>query len=291
MQAQQFIPNAGFESWGATAGEPQQPQGWISGNLFASPLFNAGNPTFVSAAGAPDNYQGNYSLKIETKTLVQNPDTNTIPNTFGYCMTGTFSLASPYIRPGYAFTSRPMTFSYYTKYTPVNGDTAYCWVVLTKWNGSFRDTIAVGGDYLPSAVSSYTLRTVNLVYNTAQANAFPDSCLIWFSSSGENPQVGSKLFVDALAFTGYVGINDKNILNGVDVYPNPSSSFTYVDVNTDAAKEVVVFDMSGREVGRYNFDNKKAKIDSWAMAAGVYTYAILNNEKEVMNRGKFSVAK
>lgn len=144
--AQTFIPNPGFESWATTTGEDQQPQSWISYNVFTSPLIpgGSGNPTSVTQAGTPDNYQGNYSARIETVTLVTNPDPTNVPATAGALFTGSVALVSPYMFPGYSSQQRPATMSYYAKYTPVNGDSAYCLVAVTHWNGTSRDTIAWG---------------------------------------------------------------------------------------------------------------------------------------------------
>ncbi|MBI3510652.1 MAG: T9SS type A sorting domain-containing protein [Bacteroidetes bacterium] len=289
MNAQAYIPNAGFETWQQYLGEPQEPQGWISPNIFASPAYNPANPTVATAAGSPDNYQGTYSCKIVTKTLVQNPDTNNIPNTSGYVLTGQFSISAPNIRPGYATAQRPATFTYYAKYSPVNTDTAWAIVTLTHWNTStnMRDTIGWGLDYIPSAIAAYTMRTFSINYLQTTA---PDTCTIWFSSSSFNtPQVNSTFFVDALSFTGFVGINESATNNGVDVYPNPSDNITNFDVTDNSAVEVVVYDMTGRDVKKTSIVNKHAQLNSYTLPAGMYSYAIINKNGEELNRGKFSV--
>ena len=98
------------------------------------------------------------------------------------------------------------------------------------------------------------------------------------------------MYVDALGFSGYNSINETSQNNGVDVYPNPSSTITNFDVVSENANEVVIYDMTGREVNRLKIDNKKAQLNSYAMAEGVYTYSILTKENEVLSRGKFAVA-
>jgi hypothetical protein len=290
--AQAFIPEAGFENWSSPGfGAPVQPNGWISGNIFNNQLWtqNAGI-VFASQAGTPDNFQGTYSLKLQTKTLNYNPDTNTIPNTFGYCLTGSVLAQSPYIRPGYATQQRPVSLSYEAKYTPVGVDTAFCIVALTHWNGVSRDTVAAGLDFMSTTIPNYVARTITLVYNPLFVNTFPDSATIWFNSSSfVTPQVNSTLFVDALAFTGYVGVNEVSQNNGVAVYPNPSSTFTTFDVTAENAYEVVVYDMTGREVSASPIVNKKGIVDSFKMTSGIYTYSIISKDAEVLSRGKFTV--
>jgi hypothetical protein len=291
----QYIPNAGFETWSSSVGEDQQPTGWVSYNVFTASLIDPGNtnPTSVTQAPAPNNYQGTYSAKITTVTLVTNPAPTTIPSTGGFLMAGNVSFVSPYIHAGYDFTSRPTTFTYAAKYTPVGTDTAFAFVLLTKWNTSTmsRDTVAAGVDFLPVAVSAYQARTVNMVFDAALSAVFPDTAQILFSaSSGIAPQVGSALWVDALAFSGYNGINESSVDNGVDVYPNPSSNITNFDVISEEAYQVVVFDMTGREVNRLMITNKNAKLNSYLLPTGVYTYSVISAENEVLSRGKFAVA-
>ncbi len=293
VNAQAFIPNSGFESWGTTAGEDIQPTGWVSYNVFTFSLFetSGANPTSVTQAGTPDNYQGNYSAKITTVDLVSNPSTADIPNRAGVMYTGAVAFSSPYLFPGYASQQKPQTLTYFAKYSPVGGDSAYCAVVLTRWNGSSRDTLAYGIDGLTGTTTSYAQRTITLTYDPTFVNDFPDSISIGFSSSSfMSPQVGSALYVDALSFTGYVGVDEINNNNGVSVYPNPSAVSTQFDVTVDNAAQVVVFDMTGREVARENFNGKVARVNSAALANGSYTYTIISNEAEVVNRGQFAVA-
>lgn len=291
--AQAFIPNAGFESWGTTAGEDIQPTGWMSYNVFTFSLFDPSNqnPTSVTQAGTPDNYQGNYSARIETVTLVNNPSPSDIPGTAGALFTGAVVFSPPYMFPGYASQQRPASLSYYAKYTPAGADSAYCFVSITRWNGSSRDTIAVGWDGMTSAISSYQQRTVAMVYDPAHANTIPDTISILFSASSPiAPVAGSVLWVDAVAFSGYVGVDEIANNNGVSVYPNPSATITQFDVAVDNAAQVVVYDMTGREVSRENFNGKVARVNSAELANGSYRYSIISNEAEVLSRGQFAVA-
>jgi hypothetical protein len=287
------VPNGGMETWVSQFGEDQQPQSWISYNVFTVSLIDPGgqNPTSVSQATGVDAYQGTYAAKITTVDLVVNPDAATIPNRAGILLTGTVSIASPYIRPGYISTNRPVDMTYYAKYTPVGNDTASCLVVLTKWNSSTnsRDTVAWGYDMMPLAVSSYALRTVTMTY--LSMSLIPDSAVIMFSSSSSfTPSAGSALWVDALSFNGYVGMNEHAADAGVNVYPNPSSTITCFEVTDNSAAYVAVYDMAGREITRTDISNKKAILQTNMMESGVYSYAVLNSNGETLSRGRFCVA-
>ncbi len=291
--AQQYIPNAGFETWGTSVGEDIQPTGWISYNVFTSALIDPGNtnPTSVFQAGAPDNFQGTYSAKITTVDLVTNPSATTIPTRGSFLTVGSISFTAPYLYAGYQFTSRPTTFTYEAKYTPVGSDSAFTLVYLTKWNGTSRDTVAAGYDLFPTALSTYQARTINLIFDATLSGVLPDTAQVFFSSSSVyNSQIGSALYVDALGFSGYNGINESAQNNGVDVYPNPSTTITNFDVVSEEAYEVIVNDMTGREVSRLMISNKNAKLNSYLMAEGIYSYSIISNNNEVLSRGKFAIA-
>lgn len=291
--SQAIAPNAGFENWSSQIGEDQEPTGYISYNVFTAAIFDPGNtnPTSVTQAGSPNNYQGTYSAKITTIDLVTNPNSMTVPNRAGMLMTGYANFTAPYLHPGFGSQQRPQTFSYYTKYTPSGADTMWCFVQLSHWNGSSRDTIAEGIDWSATAIPSYAQRTVSLVYNPAQMNNFPDTITILFSASSTYaPQAGSVMYVDALTFSGYVGVNEQSENNMVDVYPNPTSTTTTFDVSSDNASNVIVYDMTGREVNRVSILNKKAVLDSYKMSSGIYSYSIINKDGEVLSRGKFTVS-
>jgi Secretion system C-terminal sorting domain len=289
----QTINNAGYENWGTQLGEDQQPTSWISYNIFTAPLIDPtnSNPTSVTQAGAPDNYQGTYSAKITTVTLITNPDVNNIPFTAGFLMVGAVSFSSPFMLAGYASTGRPAAFDYATKYQPTGIDTAFAVVTITKWNGTSRDTIAWGFDYITTAIPSYTVRSITLNHNPAMLNVTPDTTTIIFSASSFNsPQVGSTMYVDALSFSGYVGISENEINKGVSVYPNPSNTEAYFDFVSEEAAGIAIYDMTGREVSRSSVFNKRASVDASQMNSGMYTYAVLNTDGAVMSRGKFSVS-
>jgi hypothetical protein len=293
--AQQYIPNAGFETWSSSVGEDIQPTGWVSYNVFTAAIIDPGNtnPTSVTQAPTPNNYQGTYSAKITTIDLVTNPSSTTIPNRGGYMMAGNVSFVAPYLHAGYSLASRPNVFSYATKYTPMNVDSGFCMVLLTHWDATLhhRDTVGAGYDYLPVAIATYQVRTINLTYNATYNNVIPDTAQIFFSASSLiSPEAGSSIWVDALTFSGYNSINETALNNGVDVYPNPSSTVTNFDVVANNAYEIVVCDMTGREVKRLTITNKNAQLDSYTMSAGVYTYSVITKENEVIGRGKFSVA-
>jgi len=294
---QAAVPNNGFETWAQTFGGPEEPTNWVTSNTFANPLLTFPNPnpnpTSVFKAGSPDNYAGSFSMKIVTVDLSYNPDPATVPDTLGVAMLGSVSTAAPYLLEGKPYTSRPAQVSYYTKYMPTGSDTAWCFVQLSRWNGSSRDIVAEGWDFLPNAVTSYTQRTIVLDYlSFANPNA-PDTLRITFSSSASlgGAMPGSTYFIDDLQVSGWVGMSENEVLNAVNVFPNPASNEVKFVFSSDKASKVEVYDMAGRTVSVVDVQNRIAKEQLFDYAAGLYNYAVLDEEKAVINRGKFTVVK
>ncbi|TND08232.1 MAG: hypothetical protein FD123_2487 [Bacteroidetes bacterium] len=288
------ITNNNMETWGSTIGEPVQPTGYISANIFKNSFVDPNNPTSVSQEVAPNNYQGTYSARLETVVLLTNPDPASIPDTLGALSLGTVTvLPSIVVHNGGAYTHRPQILSYYAKYAPMPGDTGWCWVELTKWNGAGRDIIAAGFDYMTTAVPTYSLRTVTMVYDVAFQNATPDTISVIFSASSTyTPQVGSVMHIDAISVTGWNGVDDHAFVNNVvNAFPNPASTEMTFEVTAATAKTIEVYDVAGRQVDEITIENKEAKLAAWKMAGGMYTYAIFDENRNVMNRGKFNVVK
>lgn len=294
--AQAPVPNNNMESWGSTVGEPVGPTGYITANIFKNSFVDPNNPTSVTQETAPNNFQGTYSARIETVVLQTNPSPTTIPDTIGAMILGTVTvIPSIVVHEGTPYTSRPQLITYYAKYAPQTGDTGWCYVELTKWNSSTmsRDIIAAGFDYMTTNISTYSMRTVTMVYDVNFQNTMPDSISVVFSaSSSYSPVPGSVLYVDAVTVTGWNSVNDHAFTsNVVNAFPNPASTEMTFEVSAAEARTIEVYDVAGRQVKELTIENKEAKLDAWKLSGGMYTYAIFDENKNVMNRGKFNVVK
>lgn len=53
---------------------------------------------------------------------------------------------------------------------------------------------------------------------------------------------------------------------------------------------MIAYDLTGREVNWTIINNKSAKLSTYNMTPGVYTYTIVTAENEVLSYGKFAVA-
>ncbi len=286
------LPTLDFESWTSQAGPPayNDPLGWATVNILSNALLG-GNPVTVFREST-NPHGGMYCMRITSAALTSNPAPADIPDTVGLALTGTITLfPTQGIFPGFAYSARPANISAYMRYTPApSGDTCLFFAALTKWNGTSRDTIGVAGTVIGTTVSNWTLYNMPFVYNPAFAAVQPDSFVVVCSSTDDLfPKTNSSMFVDDISLNGWVGMNDPSVLNAVNVFPNPASEFTTIRTNNPAAREVVVYDMAGREIGRYTINNGEVNADAWKMAAGVYNYTIIDEKKEVLNRGKFNV--
>lgn len=286
-------PDFSFETWNNVFGSTtvKDPQGWASLNT----LVNFGGTQSVfKETTAP--FAGTASAKITTVKVVgaaiPNPYSSGNLDTTGFLVIGTINLSG--IKYGYAYASRPAVLSFQSKYTPMPGDSAFVLVYLTKWNGNSRDTIASGKYATGVSTTSYSITNLTLTYKTAFASVVPDSERVLISSSiysHAGAKIGSTFYVDDLAWSGYNSTNDINgLINSVSVYPNPATnniSFT----SSINATIIEITDITGRMVDSYSMANNKVNIQTTDFAPGIYIYSILNQKKEVINRGKFEIAK
>jgi hypothetical protein len=286
--------NAGFEQWSSSTGQPIEPNGWITANLFASPLltFPSPNPNDTSAfrIGTPNQAIGTYSAKIETVVLVYNPDPSTIPDTLGVCILGTVQTTpNLVVIDRVPYTARPANLHYKFKYVPNGNDTGYCYVELSKWNGSTRDIIADGYVAHFGSTTSWTDQLQSLTYYMA---GFPDSLSIAFSSSGLAPRVGSAMWLDDLYFMGWNSVED--VYAGstyLTAYPNPATDMITIGCTLDNAVSLNVYDCIGRTVGTYTLSNKKYILNTAEWKAGNYYYSVVDKEGAVLGGNTFTVTK
>jgi len=291
-------PEMGFENWSQI--QPplvtiENPTGWTSLNV-----LNAFTPTPLSVfkeTGTP--FAGSISARITTVKV----DGASIPNpyrpgknldTAGLLSVGKTQLTTPYIKTGYSYAQRPTVLSFASKYTPMTGDSAFVFAILTKWNVNKRDTLAAGRYSTGANTTSYSTNSLTMAYNPLFTGVIPDSMGIFISSSvyaHDGAKIGSTFYIDALAWSAFVGINDKGVIDhSVSVFPNPSND--QINFNSTVnANTVEIMDIAGRLVGSYKMMDNKAAVQTTSFVAGSYLYNVLNDNKEVINRGKFEITK
>ncbi|MES2397588.1 MAG: T9SS type A sorting domain-containing protein, partial [Bacteroidota bacterium] len=144
------------------------------------------------------------------------------------------------------------------------------------------------------STTSYSLNSITLTYDPAFATVVPDSEQIFISSSiysHDGAKVGSTFYIDDIAWSGYNSTDEINgTVNKVFVYPNPATNNISITSTVDAAI-IRITDITGRLIGNYSMAGNKANIQTSTFASGIYIYSVLDQKKNVMNRGRFEVTK
>jgi hypothetical protein len=293
-------PTWNMESWstmnnGAIA-VPEEPIQWVTENQLVNP-FTAGNDTSVFKVTGADAYVGS-SMKITTVDVVNNPSAGIIPDPAGVAFTGKVQVSPFKIVRGFAYTSRPATCQFWYKYSPQASDSASCSVILSKWNGASRDIIASGVWQSAAAQATYAQATVTMAPNAAFLAIAPDTMQVAFSATRiATPTIGSTLWVDNVEFYGWTGVNEHPSSNGVNIFPNPASSFVTIAVDTDDATSVIAYDATGRMVSSAqlsestnSISKKSGMINTSDLSSGLYSYSVVDKNGTTLRVGKFNVA-
>ena len=247
-------PNGGFEDWTLDF-TFEDPDHWQTFN-FLSRLVPA-KPLSAFKAISIDKHSGNYALKIKTVFLNNKPSQIKLGDSAGAVFTGKINYSPPFRTYGFPYSGRPEKLDFWFKYTPIGTDAAGAGDMLLKWNGAGHDTIATGTVALLTT-SDYTLSQVPLVYNLTTQ---PDTAIIVFTASNDSTlaRVGSTLFIDDVLFTGWVGINEPELLANVKIFPNPAKDYLTILAEIKEAENVRIFDTSGKSAGIYNIRNYTTK--------------------------------
>lgn len=258
--AQPTIPNNGFETWTDTI----TPGSWGTSNM------SLGFFSFAPVTQTTDKHSGSYAMKLKTinATLI-----GLLP---GIAVTGTFNMLTG-VSGGVPMNVKPESFSGWFKYNNVNGDTMAIIVIMTKWNGTSRDTIGIGGVMTNQTVSAYTPFNQPIQYDppTVVPDTFQVICV---SSAGYAPQENSTLYVDDLSFVGTLGEKMPLAMFMQKVYPNPSDGLFNLTLADNSVYSVKVYNMMGQKI--YEKENvvNQQLIDIKGNPKGVYYIEVSNGE-------------
>ena len=253
-QAQNPIPNPGFETWVGGV-----PTGWLlitNVPTFATPMTQTANAHTGSSAlqGAVVPYLNLYAIP-------------------------------PYMWTKFGVAQRYSTFTGWYTFTPAGGDSMYGWLVMYKSNTPIA--FSLFGNR--STRSAYTQFSQNITYNTGDV---PDSCQIFFGILGtgankDTVHVGSVFLLDDLALSGTAtGVEQQNFTPAAyslnQNYPNPFNPSTVISYQLKSAGPVrlTVYDVLGREVRTLvNGEEEEqgaheVRFDGSGLASGVYMYRL-----------------
>ncbi len=280
-------PNSGFENW-STEFNYQSPDGWQTLNFIS--VFLAPNSLSAFKATGVDKHSGNYALKLKSIFINNNPLPDLVNDTIGYVFTGKVNVSPPSLKFGIPYVGRPEKLEVWAKYFPVGMDLAGVSITLKKWNGTRSDTIAYG-DIIIDSTLTYSLFQIDIAY---RSNELSDTMIIGFASSYKksNARVGSTLYIDDVALTGWVGIEEKNIyIDKVKVFPNPATDAININAQMEEADNIQLIDVSGKSIRNYKIQNYNANINTALFAEGIYFYEIRDRENKSIFIGKFNVVK
>ena len=281
----QNLPNSDFESW-ADSVSYEEPEFWNTPNPHTSPF-----PIMeVTTTKSNDAYSGDYSVMLETKSILGNsfqvPGLITLAAILVDIPNLTFSISG-----GLALQENVLKLSGMYKYQQsTEGDSASVLIYNYKRNDEGEiDTIGYGFSYLHDT-APWTPFTVNMVYQNSNV---PDTFNVIISSSslpssGFELPLGSILQVDSLTIetnTGVIYLDDSQI--SVLVYPNPAADFVQFETSQAEKERIIrVYNSVGKLINVSNFGENKTKISVKELPSGLYTYHITNHNK-VLNNGSF----
>ena len=267
--SQNAIPNPGFENW--LSGEPTG--GWGS--------LNGIQPGSSTQATGVDAHNGNSAVKL----------TSLFNSTFGGTLlgaigTGVINLNTFNLDYGIQFNLLPDSLVGWYKYTPTNNDVGEIDGILTRWNGSQRDTVAK---------ATFNMQTIQATYIKFKAefnyllSGNPDTLQIILATG--QVEVNNQLWVDdlGLVYNPSVGLKDDATKQYIDIYPNPVTENLFVDISGIKNSNLIIYDVTGKKSSEYNLENKINKINVSNFAKGLYVYQIINENNNELKIGKFIV--
>lgn len=132
------------------------------------------------------------------------------------------------------------------------------WTSAYNKSGATLSTLAASTtNFIPAASTDWRLETVNLASYAGQPNV-----LVRFKGTSA---YGNNIYVDNINITQIMGVEESNLVTGVNVYPNPMANYASVDFNltSDNNVSIVLVNTVGQLVKTENLGN---------MSAGIHTY-------------------
>jgi hypothetical protein len=263
------------------------PKGWISANILApgTVVISPGINGTDTCAKITTKYSS--GLSAQTGGVV--------PDTSGFMFTGTLSVFTQQIKQGFPYSDRPEYIQFYSKYSPVDNDTAFVSVFLFKRNAgaSQRDTIATAYYKEFETSSAFSFHTLNLNYKTPliPANPATDSLLIIVGSSQRtNAKIGSTFYIDGVD-DNWTGISKKFNNSSDFISPNPATThFTWNNLSKGVSR-VELYDISGKLVFTENIQKDIVSISTAQLKNGVYFAKAYTLNSELVSLKKVIVSK
>jgi hypothetical protein len=275
-----------MESWFTSFGA-SNPTGWISANILAPGTVEKSAGINVTDTCAKITTK--YSSGLSTQTG------GVVPDTSGFMFTGTLSVFTQEIKQGFPYSDRPEYIQFYSKYSPVDNDTAFVSVLLFKRNvgSNQRDTIATAYYKEFETSTTFNFHTLNLIYRTPliPSNPSTDSLLIIIGSSQRtNAKIGSTFYIDGVD-DNWTSISNKFNNSADFISPNPATThFTWNNLPKGTAT-IELFDLSGKLVQTENSQKDIVTIETSQLKNGIYFAKAYSSTSEILSIKKVIVSK
>ncbi len=270
--SQNTISNPRFEQWSGN-----NPVGWQTSNNFTQQY---GVITVSQDNISP--YEGNYSIKMETKSIFGFNVPGLITN--GQITVNVNQNPPVTVLGGTPFTARPNFFGGYFKYNSTGNDYCQVSVLLLKYdsiNSNF-DTVAYALFSNNQMVNNWTNFNVPLNYLT---NANPDTIqIVAFSSNPSAAVLGSIFWLDSLYFEGG-NVTTPNLFNTDKLKVYYDANFKTINIHIFEGGQinfVEIFDLKGNVLYNRAFNARDNHIvipaSNWQK--GIYIVKLNNSVHE-----------
>lgn len=286
--AQQQIPNSGFENWSNPFGFGEDPDGYVSLDFLAD-----------NVTKSTDAHTDSFSARFATvyapadTTVLQdslgNPIDTTITenSTTAMIILGSMDLSTFAIVPGVAFADQPTAIRFWVKGNVAADDTAAVVVGFTKWNSGTSTADEIGGSFglIVGSFPGWTQIEAPIDYAIAVA---PDTMIVIVASTiNEHAHGDTEIFIDDLELvytpSSVAEVNKYN----VSLYPNPSNGLVSINGNDLNDCVVSVSDITGRVVSTAVASNNNIQVE--IANAGLYLVTATKPNGEVVLRKKVTV--
>ena len=139
---------------------------------------------------------------------------------------------------------------------------------------TFNDVVKVNSTFYVGIRQRYS-KSINIGFDSSKDNrqyCFYNAGDGWKNTSFSGslmirPVMGSKPY--------FVGVEENQSVN-VKLYPNPAKNIIHIDgVDDETGSEIVIFDLTGRVVNQYHFNND---IDVCDLQNGLYMLRVVNKD-------------
>lgn len=273
------IPNPSFENWTSYTGG-EYPTFWATSDS-AYVAFGGGHSAVRELTDICDLIN---SVKLTSVSVLGNQGPGVATNGK---ITGISTITG-----GSPYTVRPLQFTGCYKYIPAASDSGRIFALLTRWNGTARDTIALAA-YAPHLQSTMTNFSIPFVY--LDLVNIPDTILIVLSSGqGVNQTTaGSVLTVDNVSTSGAVGLHENTLIKNINIFPQPAQDVLniQVELNQNVSMLYEVADITGRKILSGKMNSTSERIDISTMSRGNYFIALRNEDGAILYTSKFIMTK